>query len=177
MKVAEAIAIANRSAPPDAPTEDVSLLCGFTPLHLQTYVKAYLKLRFPNRRIHIETGLFGDLPGNLDRAKPGTPAAVVIEWADLDPRLGWRHSGGWGSKAAAQIPEDAARTFQRILAGVSHLAARAVVAICPPTLPVSIPGHAIPAQADDLRLDLDLQLADFLKRAASLPGVRVINPA
>jgi len=177
MKVAEAIAIANRSAPPNARTEPVSLLCGFTPLHLETYVKAHLKLRIPDRDIDLKTGLFGDLAGNLERADPGSATAVILEWPDLDPRLGWRHSGGWGAKAAAQIPDDVARVFERILAAVSRLAARGVVAICPPTLPVSIPGHTIPAQADAMRLELDAQLADFLKRAASLSGLRIISRA
>jgi FkbH-like protein len=173
MKVSEAIAIANRSAPPDAPTETVSLLCGFTPLHLQVYVKAYLTLRFPGRMIGLKTGLFGDLPGNLERADPGHAAAIFLEWSDIDPRLGWRHSGGWGAKAARQIPEDTARVFERILQGLSRF--QSVVAICPPTIAISIPGHAIPFQASSLSLELEAQLADFLRRAAALPGVRVIN--
>ena len=101
---------------------------------------------------------------------------MVLEWSDVDPRLGWRHSGGWGAKAAAQIPEDAARTFERILGSLSRLT-RGSLAICQPTLPISIPGYAIPAQADALRLNLDAQLADFLKRAASLDGVRVVSRA
>ena len=173
MKVSEAIAIANRPAPPDAPTETVSLLCGCTPLHLQIYVKAYLTLRFPDRIIELETGLFGDLPGNLERADSRHAAAVFLEWPDVDPRLGWRHSGGWGAKAAAQIPEDAARVFERIFQSLSRF--QSVVTICPPTIPISVPGHAIPAQAGSLHLELEAQLADFLRRAAALPGVRVLN--
>jgi FkbH-like protein len=175
MKVAEAIAIANRSAPSDAVTRTASLLCGFTPLHLQTYVKAHLKLRFPDSGAQIETGLYGDLPGNLDRAQSGSTLAVVMEWSDIDPRLGWRHSGGWGTKAAAQVAADAALNFERILGTLSRMEGKNTVAICPPTLPVSIPGHAIPAQADMLRLELDALLANFLKSAAALDGVRVIS--
>jgi FkbH-like protein len=177
MKVAEAIAIANRSASADAATHTVFLPCGFTPLHLQTYLKAHLKLRFAETHVGVETGLFGDLAGNLERVPPGSNIAAVIEWSDIDPRLGWRHSGGWGPTTAAQIPEDSARMFERILAILTRGAGRNTIAICPPTLPISIPGHAIPALADPLRLDLEAQLAGFLKRVAALDGVRVISRA
>lgn len=67
----------------------VALVCGFTPLHLEPLLGAHLRLRLPSRRIEIETGLFGDLTGNLARAAAGAADAIVIiaEWPDFDARL------------------------------------------------------------------------------------------
>ena len=70
----------------------VHLLCGFVPLHLRTFIKAYLALRFTGASINVRTGLYGDLEGNIQRAREngGDGAIAVIEWSDLDQRLGFR---------------------------------------------------------------------------------------
>src|ERR1700686_4946212 len=76
----------------------IHLLCSFTPLHFATFVKAYSSLRFPGDSICLHTGLYGDLEGNIQRARDvaaeGTIA--VAEWDDFDPRLGLRSSSDWG---------------------------------------------------------------------------------
>jgi hypothetical protein len=58
---------------------------------------ARLREVLPGRGITIRTGLFGDLAGNIERLKTSDcdEMAVVIEWEDLDPRLGVRSLGGW----------------------------------------------------------------------------------
>src|SRR5580692_3655192 len=95
MRLGEALQIAARAA--GERTMSVQLLCGSVPLHLETFIKAQLALRFTDARIHLKTGLFGDLEGNIARAcEVGADGAiVVIEWSDLDPRLGFRASAGW----------------------------------------------------------------------------------
>jgi len=88
-KLAEALKVI-QSALSDAPRLEVALLCGFTPLHLKTFLRAHLCKLFPGRSPNVQTGLFGDLIGNLQRVAGVSAAAVVIEWPDLDPRLGLR---------------------------------------------------------------------------------------
>lgn len=163
--------------PADSAPRKVSLLCGFSPLYLETYLKAFTSLRFPGCRVSVETGLFGDVPGNLERAAAAgvTEAAVVLEWQDIDPRLGWRHAGGRGARAALEIPGDFGKSLDRILAALAKLAARAVIALSPPGLPLPGLGHFAPVQAGTLQLDLEFQLAGFLRQAAALPGVRVVS--
>src|SRR5438105_12633516 len=75
----------------------VFLACGFTPLHLQTFLAAHLRNLYPACRVELNSGLFGDLIGNLERLRPEEhdALAVVIEWTDLDSRLGMRTFGGW----------------------------------------------------------------------------------
>src|SRR5262245_5346084 len=78
---------------------DICLQCGFTPSHLKTFLAAHLRRCFPKDRIRIETGLYGDLLASLERLQPssGMILCVVVEWTDLDPRLGIRSLGGWRS--------------------------------------------------------------------------------
>src|SRR4051794_27032338 len=92
MKLGEALDIANRVPEEGVAPKAISLVCGFTPLHLLTYLRAYGRLRFPESGISTDVGLFGDLQGNLQRAAETSVGeiALVLEWSDLDPRLGIR---------------------------------------------------------------------------------------
>ena len=48
----------------------IFLACGFTPLHLETFLAAHLRNLYPTRRVELNSGLFGDLIGNLERLRP-----------------------------------------------------------------------------------------------------------
>src|SRR4051812_16171463 len=76
----------------------VALACGFQPLHLETFLGAYTAVRNPGYQAQTETGLYGDVPGNIVRATRSESAAavVVVEWPDVDSRLGLRSSQSWG---------------------------------------------------------------------------------
>ncbi len=65
MRLIEALRIANSPALPDAQPFIVALACSFTPLHLETMVKASLRLALPHKRVEVRTGLYGDLVGML----------------------------------------------------------------------------------------------------------------
>src|SRR5258707_9592883 len=97
MKLIDALAIARRPVAEDASLLKVFLACGFTALHLETFLTAALSDRSPSERAEVATGLFGDLAGNIERIQPGDCDALVvlIEWQDLAPRLGIRSLGGW----------------------------------------------------------------------------------
>ena len=64
MKITEALKI-TQSASANARPFCVVLACGFTPLHLQTFLSAHLQQSLPNRKVVVTTGLFGNLAGNL----------------------------------------------------------------------------------------------------------------
>src|SRR4051812_35812939 len=97
MKLTEALEIL-RKGPTGEPRFVVTLACGFTPLHLQTFLRANLQSRLPARTVEIGVGLYGDLIGTVEKLTlaSGDAAIIVVEWPDLDPRLGYRHTGGWG---------------------------------------------------------------------------------
>jgi FkbH-like protein len=117
---------------------EISLECGFAPLHFKTFLAAHLRLLLPKDRIEISTGLFGDLVGNLERLWPqsGSMVCVVIEWADLDRRLGIRSLGGWRSVDIPDIVESARQQGERLANCIKRLADKAPVYVSTPTLPL-----------------------------------------
>ena len=150
----------------------VSLVCGFTPLHLETFLHAHLVHR-TGRPVSIATGQYGDLPGNLRRAagKQADVCAVVIEWEDLDARLGARSLGSWNPA------DDILHTVRARLGGIREALAAmpGQAVICGPTLPLPpiawTPVHCCGAFEAGLRF----ALAEFVQAAASLPSLTVVS--
>src|SRR6476659_3224761 len=106
MRLLEALEII-RGSNKDASGLNVFLASGFTPLHLRTFLHAELQLRFPVHQVAVNQGTYGDIPGSLRAMDRGTTDAVVVilEWEDLDPRLGLRQLGGWGPGVLQSICE------------------------------------------------------------------------
>lgn len=100
----------------DAKLLRVFLACGFTPLHLQNFLSAHLRQQFPDNRIEIKTGLFGDLAGSLERldAKGYDGTAVALEWPDFDSRLGIRELGGWQVSDVHEVISSVDRQLARL---------------------------------------------------------------
>ena len=177
MKLADAIRIAN--APPEegAEPKTLRLICGFTPLHLATFLKAHGRVRFSAAGIKLDTGLYGDLPGNIERAGSagGVETAVLIEWSDLDPRLGFRTAGGWGVENQKDIVGTVEQTLSRLAVLLEQLAKKAVIALSAPSLPIPPLGSTVLAQASLFALHLRRLVDCFLLRCAEFPRVRIVS--
>ncbi|HPD13613.1 MAG TPA: HAD-IIIC family phosphatase [Planctomycetota bacterium] len=174
MKLLEALQ-ALKKAPADGEPFVVALACGFEPLHLETFLAAHLQRAMPARRVAVRAGLYGDLAGNVARlAHAGAAAAAVaIEWADLDPRLGLRNRGGWDPAGLPHVLESVRMRLSQIEAALSD-AALPPVALCLPTLPLP-PADCVPGwQAGHLALELHALVAGIAARVAR-GGVRVVD--
>jgi FkbH-like protein len=171
MTLNQALAIIN-SRGKSAGAEVHYLVCGFEPLHLATFLRARIGLE-------VQHGVYGDFLGNTESAAQSSAisSSVVLEWSDIDPRLGLRSSGGWSSQSKADIVENCQRRYVHLEAAIEKLAARMPVAIAPPSLPLPPIGNTIRAQSSVLELELEQQLAAFLLRLARLSGVRIVRPA
>src|ERR1017187_6042692 len=109
MKLIEALnIIQQRSLEGESPCL-IYLASRFNPLHFRTFLAAELRLLFKNRAVDIETGLYGNLAGNIERLSKLEPESGVImmEWSDLDPRLGIRNLGSWAPDVLSDILSDA----------------------------------------------------------------------
>ena len=175
MKITEALNILNLADHEARPFE-VLLATGFTPLHLQTFLAARLQLRLPDRYVKVATGLFGNLASELEKAAETRAPnnVVVLEWADVDPRLGYRAAAPWDSDALTDVQTAAATAFARLRHAIEKLQEVAKVVLCPPTLPFPPILRNAGWEAGLLELFLLNRLAEFnLSIAAS--GVPVAS--
>jgi FkbH-like protein len=178
MKLVEALKILRQMERESGPAQTIVLVCGFTPLHLQTFLTAHLRVLDPVHRIAIATGLYGDSLGSLEalRERPPSAVAVVLEWADLDPRLGLRALGGWRPDDLCDILATVRARGERFRQAIDAAAADAPLVLCLPTLPLPPVAHTPGWQASPFELELREILAGFASLVAAAPGVRVVNP-
>ena len=177
MRLGEALQIVGQAA--GERKVNVHLLCGFMPLHLETFIKAYLARRFPGSCINVRTGLYGDLEGNIQRAceTGGDGAIAVIEWSDLDQRLGFRSSAGWRTERLNDIVEQVEEKCQRLEARLLDLALSIPITLFGPTLELPPLTHAPTAQTSPCELRLNALLTQFLQRVCDQPSIRVASNA
>ncbi|HXW89082.1 MAG TPA: HAD-IIIC family phosphatase [Terriglobales bacterium] len=155
----------------------IFLVCGFEPLHLETFLQGHFALRFPSEAVDVQTGLYGNLEPALEAAaaSPAEAAAVVIEWSDLDPRLGLRSAGGWALSVQADILRSCQERLLRLLGGLKAVGDKMPVALVPPTLPLSLLGHTAGWQFSLAEAELQKQMATFLADAAQIGRVALLN--
>lgn len=176
MRLIDALnAIQKSAALSGAEPFQTALVCGFTPLHLQTFLHAELQLAYPSRRVEIRTGQFGDILGALGTfaGESLDALSLVIEWGDLDPRLGTRQLGGWGPSHVHEVVEHATAVLNHLANIVESF--RCPVAIVLPTLP--LPPLFTPAgwQASADELELRNAVAAFAAKSARKPNVRIAS--
>jgi FkbH-like protein len=178
MKLIEALEILKRPVAGSAAERKVFLACGFTPLHLQTFLAAHLRKLLPEARIEIETGRFGDLTGNLERLNPSEIDSVVVamEWSDLDSRQGIRTLGGWRPADLADIVESAAKVRTRLQRAITGLSEHVPVVVCMPTLPLPPMFPTQPVQAGAIEMQVHQLVASFAEHLSQVSGVRIANP-
>ena len=178
MKITEALRILQSANAPSAPASTFFLACGFTPLHLATLLGAHLQGQLPDRRIQVQTGLYGDLPGNLGLIAKGDHegAAVVFEWGDFDQRLGLRDLGGWQPAELPDVIATSAFRVEHFLETLERVSARLPIAACLPTLPVPPAAYTPGWMQSDLSAELRRLMANFGAKLSRLARVRVVDP-
>ena len=178
MKLIEALKILRNPPSPQADKFGVYLVCGFNPLHLDTLLAAELQLLFPDRRIEVQTGLYGDFWGSLARLEKAAPdvGVLLLEWPDLDPRLGIRSLGGWTPGQFTDILNNARARASQIQEEVDRLSHAVPLVFCPPTLPLPPISFAPGWQASDFDLELHSCVDGISAHVARNPNVRVVNP-
>src|SRR6476469_581808 len=149
MKLIEAYRLSRESQASGAPAFDVGLACGFTPLHLSTFLHAHLRQLLPQYSVTIRTGLYGDLIGAV-RAFAGknlNAALIAMEWSDLDGRLGIRSNAPWTTASL----DDMLRHADLLLTGLGDemrkLAERTRIVLSLPTLPLPPVSHVRATEA------------------------------
>lgn len=177
MKLAEALNIVKGMSQRQGRILSCYLASGFTPLHLKTFLTAELCRLFPQGRIEIAEGLYGDLSGNLEKlAGAGCEfAAVFLEWADLDPRLSIRNTARWSGSELSDILATAQKRATQIQRLIEQQSGATLVAVSLPTLPIPPFSFTPHWQASSFEMDL-LAIAHSVGSGISrLPHVRVLS--
>jgi FkbH-like protein len=177
VKLIDALAIIRRPLGEDAALLRVFLACGFTPLHLQTFLTAGLRKRSPLERVEVTAGLFGDLTGNIERMEIADCDVLlaVIEWQDLDLRLGIRNLGGWRVADLPDIVSSAERMIVRLEKAIRTAASSLPTYISLPGLPLPPLFTTAPQQASRHELQLRQFVATFAASLATHPRIRILN--
>ena len=178
MQLFEALKIIrDRGKADDESTHRVDLVCGCTPLHLRTFLAAELTSRYDAGAVDVRSGLFGDIPGSLQQvlAEPSESAVVVLEWSDLDPRLGYRSSGGWRPDRSAEVEESAGVRLAQFRQPLSELAEKTTLAVCLPTLDLPPMFPSPSGLCDQAVLKLRSLVADFAVSLVESGPVRILD--
>jgi FkbH-like protein len=176
MNVTEALSIL-RSRKAGGEPFRVLLASGSTPLHLKTLMHAHLQQALPDRSVEIDTGLFGNLPETLEGAvnQNRHGAVVVIEWSDLDPRLGYREAQAWGHKVSGSIVDTCRNALDRLAESLEAIPPTIKVAVSMPTLRL-VPAFSVPAWGAGVHeLALEELLAAFASRVGRASHRSVLN--
>ncbi len=177
MKLIEALEVIKRPVDADAREFKVLLACGFTPLHLHTFLSASLRLLKPASRVTVQAGIFGDLIGNIERGLAGKldALAVVIEWSDFDPRLSVRNSGSWRVEGLRDIESAVGVAAVRIKQAIRTVSGKLPIVVCMPTLPLPPIFTTSPRQAGNIQARLQAKLAELASAISEYPAVRLLN--
>lgn len=177
MTITEALRI-TQSVPRDARPFAVTLACGFTPLHLQTFLAAHLQQTLADRKVRITPGLYGNLVGTLETISDASPPdglVIALEWPDLDPRLDYRGAGSWSVTAVNDIVASAQTMLHRIANALLRIPAGPRIALSLPTLALPPLFHAPGWQASQHELALEAGVLRFAADIAQAGRIAVIN--
>ena len=177
MKLSQALSIVQSMPAHGDGDYAVFLACGFMPLHLETFLTAHLASKRQNQLVRIHSGLYGDLLGNVRLAaeKKCDAVAIVLEWADLDPRLGYRHATGWRLAQIPDIVETVVQRLELLRTRIVQIAERKIVALVLPTLPLPPLFMTPPPRCDAVVIRLEERLVGFASELAATPMVRLLN--
>ena len=177
MKLAEALSIVKKPKKPQGEPFSCFFAAGLNPLHLSTFLAAELSLLFPDRNVELQHGLYGDLLGNVNRlARADADAGIVLlEWADMDARLGVRSSSAWSPAVCADIAATMGARAGQLRQSIEAASQRMPVIVSFPTLPLPPASFAPGWQAGSLEIELHAMMHELRSRISQLPQVRILS--
>ncbi len=167
-----------RDLPADAPELAVGIACSFSPLHLQTYLQASVQAAAGDRRVSMIPGLYGPVVESIQHVAGASPdlCAVVLEWPDLDPRLGIRESATAPRADLEELSATAEGRLNRLHQALTDLAGLCPVAVLLPSLDLPAIYAAPSGRVGLLEARLSVLVAQFSEKLLAVPGIRVVDP-
>lgn len=159
----------------DAGRLDIGLACNFEPLTLVRHLARAVTAR-ASATVDVRQSGFGGLESMLREAGDGTIAVArviaIVEWGDLDPRLGLRSEVPLTRAVLDAVVHEARATAERIATALARLGDRAVLVLPTLAMPPFFPTR--PVQASSWQAALRAIAAQLGERAA-VAGVSVLD--
>jgi FkbH-like protein len=176
MKLAEAIKLASTRQDAACPPQEIALACGFEALHLKTFLLARACRRFPARNVTLSVGLYGSLMETLKNLSENPPSAVavVLEWSDLDPRLGFRASANVAADGK-DVMVSVARQIPRLARLIRAVADKTVLVFVPPHYPLPTHFSSGSGRLSSFEANLRFQLAGLVNELSSHRNIRILG--
>jgi len=174
MKLSEALGIINRSRTIGS-VQSYNLICGFTPLHLETYIKAMLQMQDYEHRVVINLGVYGDIFSGLNQSARTVPTIICLEWGDFDPRLSWRSLGFWSNEILENILSTFKGRLDRFAIDLEKAAEESRIIVTLPLLPLPPIGTNPYIQTHPHTLLLKGMMLEFGARLSLHNNVRILN--
>ncbi len=178
MTFSEALAMVRANASRgDGHVLRLHLAAGITPNHLMTFVVAHAARRCPNRRVACSAGEYGDLVEAIaaDEAEHAHAVLVVMEWSDLDPRLGLRRFATGTAGIGTDILETVTARLGMIAAAVMRRAADMPIVLSLPTLRLPPVFLTSSCQTGLLEIGLQRRVLEFAETCLSHGDVSIAN--
>jgi FkbH-like protein len=178
MKLIEALNILKGAQGRKGESFTCFLATGMNPFHLRTFLAAELSLIFPNQRIEIQSGLYDDFPGNLKRLSNANAdvGIVLMEWTDLDARLGIRTAAAWSPSAYPDILSNGRARAIQVQQTIEQTCQRMPMVLCLPTLPLPPISFVPGGQASSFEVDLKSLVQSVASHVSQCAQVRVLSP-
>ncbi len=177
MKLLEALKILESAKHRQGESFSCFLATGMNPLHLRTFLASELASIYLHQRIDIQRGLYGDFLGNLDRlANADADCGIVLmEWTDLDPRLGLRTVTTWSPSTCTDILSNARPRALQVQRTIEKTCQRMPLVLCLPTLPL-LPVSFVPGwQASSFEIELKTLVDSLASHVSKMAQVRVLS--
>lgn len=168
-----------RASNKDSEPFSLALACGFTPLHLRTFLEAHIQQWMEGRRVDIETGTFGNVLGTIEQPLSDSVQglAIALEWPDFDTRFSYREAGIWGTELERDLEPCIRRKLNRLETAITHAAERVRVALSLPTLPLPPAFHPPCWRASHAEMILAREMLKFAERLVRAGTVGLVNPS
>jgi len=144
---------------------------------VETFLHAHLRVAFPQHRVAIKTGSYGDVSGSLRNVQnlELDAVALALEWEDLDSRLGIRQLGGWSVEGIADVLVQTKIRLSLLQALIEEIARSLPVAVILPTLPLPPLFFTAGWQTSEEELILRAQLSAFAAAVGRSAKVRLVS--
>jgi hypothetical protein len=178
MKLLEALNILEGARHRNGESFTCFLATGMNPLHLRTFLAAELELIYVHQKVDVQRGLYGDFLGNLDRLASADAdcGIILMEWTDLDPRLGLRTVTSWSPSTCTDILSNAKSRVLQVQQTIEKTHQRMPLVLSAPTLPLP-PISFVPGwQASSFEIDLKALVQSVVSHVSRWAQVRVLSP-